>query len=61
MVRNLWWATGYNVVAIPLTAGVLSSLGVVLTPAVGALLMSLSSVIVAINARFLRLRPERGT
>jgi P-type Cu2+ transporter len=55
MVQNLWWATGYNVVAIPLAAGVLSSAGVLLTPAVGALFMSLSTVIVAINARFLRL------
>jgi Cu2+-exporting ATPase len=57
MVQNLWWATGYNVVAIPLAAGVLASAGVLLTPAVGALFMSLSTVIVAVNARLLRL-PE---
>jgi len=61
MAQNLWWATGYNVVAIPLAAGVLAPLGVVLTPAVGALLMSLSTVIVAINARLLQLRSGRGT
>ena len=55
MVQNLWWATGYNVVAIPLAAGVLATAGIVLSPAVGAILMSLSTVIVAVNARFLRL------
>ncbi len=55
MVQNLWWATGYNVVTIPLAAGVLYPLGFVLSPAVGALLMSISTVIVAINARRLRL------
>ena len=54
MVQNLWWAAGYNVVAIPLAAGVLASQGIVLTPAVGAILMSLSTVIVAINAQLLR-------
>ncbi len=54
MVQNLFWATGYNVVAIPLAAGVLASAGVLLSPAAGALLMSLSTVIVAINARLLR-------
>jgi len=53
MVQNLWWATGYNVVAIPLAAGVLATAGIILSPAVGAILMSLSTVIVAINARFL--------
>lgn len=53
MVQNLWWATGYNIVAIPLAAGVLYNVGIVLPPAVGALLMSLSTVIVAINARLL--------
>lgn len=53
MVQNLWWATGYNVVAIPLAAGVLYGLGIVLSPAIGALVMSLSTVIVAINARLL--------
>ncbi len=60
MVQNLFWATGYNVVAIPLAAGVLSSYGIVLSPAVGALLMSLSTVIVAVNARFLSV-PENRT
>ena len=54
MVQNLWWAAGYNVVAIPLAAGVLASFGIVLTPAVGAILMSASTVIVALNAQLLR-------
>ena len=54
MVQNLWWAAGYNVVAIPLAAGVLASRGIVLSPAIGAVLMSLSTVIVAINAQLLR-------
>ncbi|MBE0429015.1 MAG: copper-translocating P-type ATPase [Thermoleophilia bacterium] len=54
MVQNLAWATGYNAFAIPLAAGVLFSLGIVLTPAAGAALMSLSTIIVAINARLLR-------
>lgn len=54
MIQNLAWATGYNAVAIPLAAGVLYSWGILLSPAVGAALMSLSTVIVAINARFLR-------
>lgn len=56
MLQNLWWATGYNVIAIPLAAGVLSGIGFVLSPAVGAVLMSLSTVIVAINARFLSIK-----
>jgi Cu2+-exporting ATPase len=55
MVQNLWWATGYNALAIPLAAGVLYSLGILLSPALGAVLMSLSTVIVAINARLLRM------
>lgn len=55
MVQNLWWATGYNAVTIPLAAGVLAPIGVLLSPAVGAILMSLSTVVVAINARSLRL------
>lgn len=55
MVQNLWWATGYNAVAIPLAAGILFPLGILLSPAVGAVLMSVSTVIVAVNARFLRL------
>ncbi len=55
MVQNLVWATGYNTVAIPLAAGILYPFGIVLTPAVGAILMSVSTVIVAINSRFLKL------
>jgi Cu2+-exporting ATPase len=54
MVQNLWWAAGYNIVAIPLAAGVAYRWGVVLSPAAGAVLMSLSTVIVAINAQLLR-------
>jgi P-type Cu2+ transporter len=54
MIQNLWWAAGYNVFAIPLAAGVLASRGIVLSPAVGAVLMSASTVIVAINAQLLR-------
>jgi Cu2+-exporting ATPase len=54
MIQNLWWAAGYNIVAIPLAAGVLSPWGFVLSPAVGAVLMSASTVIVAVNAQLLR-------
>jgi len=54
MVQNLWWAAGYNIVAIPLAAGVLAPWGIVLSPAVGAVLMSLSTIIVAVNAQLLR-------
>ncbi len=54
MVQNLWWAAGYNIVAIPLAAGVLAGQGFVLSPAIGAVLMSLSTVIVAVNAQLLR-------
>ena len=54
MVQNLWWASGYNIVAIPLAAGVLARAGILLSPAVGAVLMSLSTVIVALNAQLLR-------
>jgi Cu2+-exporting ATPase len=54
MIQNLWWAAGYNVFAIPLAAGVLASRGIVLSPAIGAVLMSASTVIVAINAQLLR-------
>lgn len=54
MVQNLGWATGYNVIAIPLAAGVLAPWGIILSPAVGAVLMSASTVIVAINAQLLR-------
>ncbi|HKK25778.1 MAG TPA: copper-translocating P-type ATPase [Gracilimonas sp.] len=55
MVQNLWWASGYNIGAIPLAAGALYAWGVILSPAVGAILMSLSTVIVAINARLLKM------
>jgi Cu2+-exporting ATPase len=61
MVENLAWATGYNVVAIPLAAGVLASIGIGLSPAAGAVLMSLSTIVVALNAQLLRrvrLTPE---
>ncbi|RUL87032.1 heavy metal translocating P-type ATPase [Tautonia sociabilis] len=54
MIQNLWWAAGYNIVAIPLAAGVLAPWGILLHPALGAVLMSLSTVIVAINAQLLR-------
>ncbi|HUP20833.1 MAG TPA: copper-translocating P-type ATPase [Gemmatimonadota bacterium] len=54
MLQNLWWAAGYNIFAIPLAAGVLAAQGVVLTPALGAVLMSASTVIVAVNAQLLR-------
>jgi Cu2+-exporting ATPase len=54
MIQNLWWAAGYNVVAIPLAAGVAYRWGILLSPAVGAVLMSLSTVIVAVNAQLLR-------
>lgn len=55
MIQNLIWASGYNILAIPLAAGVLSGIGIVISPAVGAILMSLSTVIVAINAKLLKL------
>ncbi len=54
MVQNLWWAAGYNIIAIPLAAGVLAGRGILLSPAVGAVLMSASTVIVAINAQLLK-------
>ncbi|HEX7009913.1 MAG TPA: heavy metal translocating P-type ATPase, partial [Phycisphaeraceae bacterium] len=54
MVQNLWWAAGYNIVAIPLAAGVLARAGIILPPAAGAILMSASTVIVAVNAQLLR-------
>ena len=54
MIQNLWWAAGYNIVAIPLAAGVLANWGVLLSPAVGAVLMSVSTIVVAINAQLLR-------
>nr|WP_223299329.1 copper-translocating P-type ATPase [Paenibacillus darwinianus] len=54
MIQNLWWATGYNIVAIPLAAGVLYGAGILLNPALGAVLMSLSTIVVAINAKLLK-------
>ena len=54
MIQNLWWAAGYNIVALPLAAGILAPWNILLSPAVGALLMSLSTIIVAINAQLLR-------
>lgn len=54
MLQNLWWASGYNIVAIPLAAGVAAPWGFVMPPAVGAIVMSASTVIVAINSRLLR-------
>ena len=54
IIQNLIWATGYNVIALPLAAGVLYGYGILLSPAAGAVLMSLSTVIVAINASILR-------
>ena len=56
MVQNLWWGAGYNILAIPLAAGVLAPVGIILSPAIGAVLMSLSTVIVAINAMMLRVK-----
>jgi Cu2+-exporting ATPase len=56
MMQNLGWATGYNVVALPLAAGILYHQGILLSPAAGAVLMSLSTVIVAINASMLRVK-----
>jgi Cu2+-exporting ATPase len=61
MVQNLWWAAGYNIIAIPLAAGILANLGVIIDPAVGAILMSLSTIIVAINSQTLRrYEPQTG-
>jgi len=63
MKQNLWWATGYNVIAVPLAAGVLAPIGIVLPMSVGAILMSVSTLVVALNAQLLRrldLRPERS-
>jgi len=55
MMQNLWWAAGYNLIAIPLAAGIFYNQGLVISPAVGAILMSLSTIIVATNARLLRI------
>lgn len=63
MKQNLWWAAGYNVIAVPLAAGVLAPVGFVMPMSVGAILMSLSTVVVALNAQLLRrldLRPEQS-
>ena len=54
MIQNLIWASGYNILAVPLAAGVLASIGFVLSPAVGAILMSASTIVVALNAQLLR-------
>ena len=54
MLQNLFWAAGYNIVPVPLAAGVLAPIGIILSPAVGAILMSLSTVVVAINAQLLK-------
>lgn len=56
MVQNLWWGAGYNIVAVPLAAGILAFIGLILSPAIGAILMSLSTIIVAINAFTLKLK-----
>jgi len=60
MVQNLVWATGYNIFAIPLASGILYKYGIILPPAVGALVMSLSTIIVAINARLIPYKKQKG-
>jgi P-type Cu2+ transporter len=63
MVQNLGWATGYNLVAVPIAAGALAWAGITLAPAIGAVLMSLSTIVVALNAQLLRrvdLRPNQA-
>lgn len=55
MIENLWWGAGYNIIAIPLAAGILAPIGIVLSPAVGSVLMSLSTVVVAFNALLLKI------
>jgi Cu2+-exporting ATPase len=60
MIQNLWWAAGYNIIAIPLAAGLLYNFGVLLPPAVGAIVMSLSTVIVALNSQTLRKYEPKG-
>ena len=59
MIQNFIWATGYNVVAIPLAAGVLYSAGIVISPAMGAVFMSLSTIIVAFNAQLLKRKMKK--
>ena len=64
MIQNLVWATGYNLISVPLAAGVLAPSAIVLAPAVGAILMSVSTIVVALNAQLLRrvdLRPQAHT
>lgn len=56
MIQNLWWGAGYNILAIPLAAGILTPIGIILSPAVGAVLMSLSTVVVALNALTLKIK-----
>lgn len=56
MIQNLWWGAGYNILAIPLAAGILAPIGIILSPAVGAVLISLSTVVVALNALTLKIR-----
>ena len=56
MIQNLWWGAGYNIIAIPLAAGILAPIGILLSPAVGAVLMSLSTVVVALNALTLKIK-----
>ena len=56
MIQNLIWATGYNIIALPLAAGVLYNQGILLSPAAGAVLMTVSTIVVAINASFLKIR-----
>ena len=60
MKQNLFWGAGYNFIAIPLAAGILAPIGITLSPALGAILMSVSTVIVAINAMLLRLDPKNN-
>lgn len=56
MIQNLWWGAGYNIFAIPLAAGVLAPIGILLNPALGAILMSISTIVVALNAMTLKLK-----
>ena len=60
MVQNLWWAAGYNIFAIPLAAGILANFGVIIDPAVGAILMSLSTILVGLNSQTLRKYEPKG-
>ena len=61
MVQNLIWATAYNAIALPLAAGVLYNQGIIITPAMGAVLMSMSTIIVSVNARLLKVKEEKGS